>query len=219
GHRQRMRERIEKSGLDSLLDHEVLEVLLYSTQPRVNTNTQAHLLLEKFGSLSKVLEADVDELMEVEGIGPKSAEFLSFIPKISRRYMMDLTQHEERAISMSLLADYAKSLFVGINNERAYLILLDRDYRLISIELIAEGNYNTVYINRKKAIQIGIKKNACYAVLTHNHPSCDPNPSAADQVLTSELKAAFQLADILLIDHIITCPNGRTYSFAAHDLL
>ena len=113
GHRQRMRERIEKNGLDSLADHEVLEVLLYYVQPRVNTNQQAHRLMKKFGSLSAVLNADVTALMEVEGIGEKSALFLSSLSEISRRYMIDSFEHRKKPVSLQDLTDYMKSLFLG----------------------------------------------------------------------------------------------------------
>ena len=73
GHRQRMRERVQNYGLDSLADHEVLEYILYTTNAQRDTNEIAYNLLERFGDFASVLEASEEELCTVEGIGPTSA--------------------------------------------------------------------------------------------------------------------------------------------------
>ena len=74
GHRQRMRRQLKTSGMDSLSDVQVLEVLLYYAIPRADTNPIAHRLLERFGSLSGVLEAAPDELSNIEGMGDAAAQ-------------------------------------------------------------------------------------------------------------------------------------------------
>ena len=77
GHRQRMRRQLKTSGMDSLSDVQVLEVLLYYAIPRADTNPIAHRLLERFGSLSGVLEAAPDELLNIEGMGDAAAQLIS----------------------------------------------------------------------------------------------------------------------------------------------
>ena len=86
GHRERMRERIAQQGFESLADHEALEVLLYLTNPRKNTNVMAHALLKRFGSFSRVLDAEEEELCKVEGVGPATARMLHLMPEICKYY-------------------------------------------------------------------------------------------------------------------------------------
>lgn len=219
GHRQRMRERIEKHGIDSLTDHEFLEYLLYYVQPRVNTNEQAHRLMSAYGSVSKVLESDVESLMEVEGIGPRSAQFLSVIPEICRRYYMDKYSPKNVFVSLSALLDYLKKMFLGITEEAAAIVLLDGSRSLIASKFIAKGNIREVYINQQQILFEAIQKKAPYVVLAHNHPSNQPRPSSEDFVLTQHLAAALNVAGIELMDHVILCPNGSYYSFSKEDRL
>ena len=84
GHRQRMRERVQNYGLDSLADHEVLEYILYTTNAQRDTNEIAYNLLERFGDFASVLEASEEELCTVEGIGPTSARLLHMLPQVLR---------------------------------------------------------------------------------------------------------------------------------------
>ena len=88
GHREKMRTRIENFGLDSLAEHEILETLLYFTIPRGDTNPTAHKLISTFGSLASVLEAPEEELLAVEGVGPKTARLLTMLPHYSRAYLV-----------------------------------------------------------------------------------------------------------------------------------
>ena len=69
GHREKMRQRFLKSGLESFADHEALELLLYYAIPRRDTNPIAHRLMERYGSLTAVLSAPAEDLKKVEGIG------------------------------------------------------------------------------------------------------------------------------------------------------
>lgn len=219
GHRQRMRERIEKYGIDSLTDHEFLEYLLYYVQPRVNTNEQAHRLLKTFGSISNVLESDMESLMEIEGIGPRSAQFLSVIPEICRRYYLDKYSSKDVFVSLNALLKYLQEMFLGVKEEAAAIVLLDGSRGLIASKFIAKGNIHEVYIHQQQILLEAIQKKASYVVLAHNHPSNQPQPSAEDFVLTQHLSAALSVAGIVLMDHVILCPNGSYYSFSKEDRL
>jgi DNA repair protein RadC len=86
GHRQRMRERVQNYGLDSLAEHEALEYVLYLTNAQKDTNGIAHDLIDRFGDFAAVLEASEEELCTVEGVGPATARMLHLLPEISRYY-------------------------------------------------------------------------------------------------------------------------------------
>lgn len=89
GHRQRLKERFLKEGLDHFDEHQVLELLLFYCIPRIDTNPLAHALLERFGSLAQVLEAPVEELEKVPGIGSNAATFLSLTTAVGRYYLVN----------------------------------------------------------------------------------------------------------------------------------
>ena len=96
GHRERLKARYLEHGLDNFNDINVLELLLFYAIPRADTNLIAHELLNRFGSLSGVLEASIQELQNVSGIGENSALLLSLIPQVSRRYMIDKTKPQKK---------------------------------------------------------------------------------------------------------------------------
>lgn len=111
GHRSRMRRRFLRDGLDSFADHEVLELLLFYAMPRQDVNPMAHALLEKFGSLPEVLDAPVEALCTVHGVGPKVARFLTLIPDV-------LFQTEYCLLSPSRTSLRSPADFAALMNQR-----------------------------------------------------------------------------------------------------
>ena len=130
GHRERMRERIAQQGFESLADHEALEVLLYLTNPRKNTNVMAHALLKRFGSFSRVLDAEEEELCKVEGVGPATARMLHLMPEICKYYTRCRASEENCLRTTEQLAEFLKSKFLGADRERALLMALDSRSRV-----------------------------------------------------------------------------------------
>ena len=128
GHRERMRERIAQQGFESLADHEALEVLLYLTNPR--TNVMAHALLKRFGSFSRVLDAEEEELCKVEGVGPATARMLHLMPEICKYYTRCRASEENCLRTTEQLAEFLKSKFLGADRERALLMALDSRSRV-----------------------------------------------------------------------------------------
>ena len=126
-HRERLRDRILGHGLESLADHELLEFYLFYAIPRADTNGLAHELLRRFGSLNAVLEASVDELQEVPGVGLRTAMLLSVPLELLRRYALGRTGPVRRYDTVSKIAGYFCSLFAGLTRERLYAMLLNSD--------------------------------------------------------------------------------------------
>ena len=138
-HRARMQERVERDGLDSLAEHEALEYLLFLSIPRADTNALAHRLIQHFGDFCKVLEAEPEELMQVEGVGPKSARLISTVMACSRYYELKKRKTRLSLNSAETAIAYVKPLFRGVQNEQLYLILLDDACRPVQDLRIAEG--------------------------------------------------------------------------------
>lgn len=123
GHRKRMRERFMNGGFTNYQPHEVLEQLLFESVPRGNTNTTAHLLLDRFGSLDGVFRATKEELMTIHGIGEKSAELiLSVYPKIGQKMLNQFKSADSITIyDIVIMIDW---FIRQCRNDRIYIMLL-----------------------------------------------------------------------------------------------
>lgn len=219
GHRQRMRERIAKEGIDGLNDHELLEYLLYFVQPRINTNEAAHALIDTFVTINRVFDSDEAELAKVVGIGPKSAQLLALIPAICRRYCLSRHERKERFVSLTRVVEYLDALYLGVMEETAMILLLDAEKALIASKVVAKGNMAEVLVHNREIVASVLNCNAVYVVFAHNHPSNDPHPSVDDTLLTNHLYASLKNIGAALLDHVIICPNGNFYSFSKENRL
>ena len=106
GHRQRLKQRFLEEGLESFTDIQVLELLLFFSVPRQDTNPIAHALLDHFGSLYQVLEAPVEELRKVKGVGDQSALLLSLMNDVARYYQVDRTMREKILPTVQACGEY-----------------------------------------------------------------------------------------------------------------
>ena len=201
-HRERMRTRFLEHGLDNFADHEVLELLLFYAVPRGDVNPLAHRLLDEFGSLANVLEAETPDLCRVEGMGEKTAAFLHLLPPMFRRYQTSKIQGTIYD-STDKVAEYLVKYYIGRPREQLSAVLLDNQCRLIRICDIAEGSATAVKINMRKLLQCVLQYNAADVVLAHNHPRGMCSPSRADSVQTSTIREILKNIDVRLVDHII----------------
>lgn len=218
GHRKRLKNRFLEEGLDSFEPHQVLELLLFFSIPRRDTNEIAHKLLKKFGSLSGVFEADIKELVKVEGIGENSAFLISMIPQLSRRYLNDKWRDKPELNSSSKAGEYAISLFAGRTYEVFYVICLDAQNRVNHAALVHEGTINEAPIYPRIIVETALRHKANSVILAHNHPGGSLNPSRGDIEATKVIKNALESISIKVVDHIIVC-GERYVSFAERGLL
>ncbi len=213
GHRSRMKERILNTGLDSLADHEVLEVLLYFTLPRVDTNELAHRLIAHFGSLSTVLGADYDDLRAVPGVGDKTAFMLCMLPGLLGRVERDKNRDKPIFGATQAFAEYVCRLFAGETTETAFLICLNANLQLINAVRLGRGDVGSVHIAPAQVVQAALRHKARTAVLAHNHPGGRLKASVEDFDLTKRCMQALGEVNVKLIDHFIVC-GDKYCSFA-----
>lgn len=206
GHRQRLRDRYRKNGLDGFAEHEVLELLLFYGIPYQDTNPIAHRLIDRFGSLADVLDAPVEELVKVKGIGENTALLLKLLPDVYRRYLRS-SQTQSRFAGPQDAIDYLRTLFVGRQHEYVGLLLLDSRSHLLFCDMIDEGTAITANIYIKRLVQKAVQYDAVYAYLAHNHPSGDLLPSRQDLEATREVAAALKNVEVMLVDHVIFAGN------------
>ncbi len=203
GHRQRVLDRFIKEGLGNFEDHQVLELLLFYSIPRKDTNETAHRLLKEFGSISNVLEADVRELMKIEGIGKNTAVFLNLIFGTFKKYRLDSMKQRPRIVTIDDAGKFATGLFLGIQMEKVYIICLDLRSKVINTVCISEGTIDETPFYPRKIVAEALKNNAAKVIMAHNHPGGSPKPSVKDLETTTMALDLLKKIDIDLIDHII----------------
>lgn len=218
GHRDRVKNRFLNEGLDHFEDHQVLEFLLFYSIPVRDTNELAHTLIRRYGSLSAVLEADVEDLMTVPGIGKNSAVLLSLIPSLSRRYFKDKWGDKPQLNSSSKAGEYLISLFAGRSYEFFYLICLDAQNRVNHAALIHEGTIDQAAVYPRLIVEAALRHQSHSVILSHNHPGGTLRPSASDIEVTKIIKNALDPISIRVIDHIIVA-GDRYFSFADNDMI
>ena len=212
GHRQRLREKYLKNGIGSFEDHEILELLLFYSIPRKNTNELAHTLIKRYGSLKAVLEADPFDILNEDNVGKQTAVHLRLIFEVAKKYLKEGNPKKPVLLSSKQAGQYCMDLFVGENQEKVYLLCLNKQYKVIHTELISEGTTSQAVIFSDKAAKAALRHNANYVVVSHNHPGGSKQPSKSDIETTERLNKTFEALGIHMIDHIIVGENGY-YSF------
>lgn len=206
GHRDRLRKKFIANGLDGFEDHESLELVLYYAIPRRDTNPLAHDLLDAFGSISAVLDAPMDTLINA-GLSENAAVYIKLLPEFSRLYMDNKHNNSNKVITQENIGSTVLPKFIGRDYEAVMLLLLDAKQKELFCGVISKGTVNACEIYIRKIIQLALLYNARYAVLAHNHPSGVALPSTKDINSTKQVSDALKLVDISLIDHIIVADN------------
>jgi len=219
GHRERMRLRFLEEGLDSFADHEILEYALFYTIPRGDTNEIAHRLLASFGSLAAVFEANPADLADVEGMGSRTAAFLSFIPQLARRYLKDRLETKKPCLNTSEeVMAYAIPLMSGRAEEVFYVVSLDSACRMLNASMLAKGTVAEVRLHPRQVVEVAIRNRASSVVFIHNHPAGTPKPSTDDLRLTETLIKARLPLGIKVLDHVVVA-GDLAFSFARENML
>lgn len=207
GHRARLRQLFLENGLEGLPDIQALELLLSFAIRRQDTNPLAHALLDRFHDFRGVLEADYEDLLEVEGIGPESALLIILVTAMNRRYLNSRHPARARLRNGDEICDYVQDLFRYRTVEEVYLICLDGDRHVISRNRLGVGSVTAVGLSPREIIQTALRKKAAAVVLTHNHLADFALPSAADVETTKQLYRGLKLIGVELLDHVVVADN------------
>ena len=203
GHRERLKQRFLEDGLDNFTDIQVLELLLFYAIPQRDTNPIAHALLNHFGSLSGVLDADVAELKKVPGISDHSATLLALVTELCRYYQVDSAQRVEILTTLDACGAYLVPRFFGRTRETVFLLCLDAKCKVLCCKEVGEGSVNSASISVRKIVETALAANATTVILAHNHPSGVAVPSGEDAQTTRRIAAALSAVEVHLADHII----------------
>lgn len=204
GHRENMRRRFLSAGLESFADHEALELLLYYAIPRQDTNPIAHALMDRYGSLSAVLAAPVEDLQKVKGIGESAAILLKLVPQLCYKARLEDALRQDLVLNTAQRAGaYLLERFAGETNEVLYQLCLDRKGKLLACKRLGEGGISSAPLDVRKLVENALLSSASAVILAHNHPSGVAAPSQEDFIATDQARAALETVRVSLADHII----------------
>ena len=205
GHRQRLKEKYMKNGLDSFAFHEVLELLLFYPLRRKNTNEIGHELAEKFNySISELFEASDERLKEVANVGDETVMYIRFLADITRLYNIDRAKRAEKDFDgIKAQEEFLIAPYTGKRREEVVLITLNNRMERISCDLIHVGSVNSSKIEMSKIVKIALDNNAAGVIVAHNHPNGTVKPSQADIETTRRMEWTFNDLNIGFIDHYV----------------
>src|ERR1700738_2960341 len=192
GQRSRLRERFVKSGLDGFADYEVVELLLTLAVPRSDVKQPAKELISKFGDLRGILDAPLEELQQVSGIGSVTPVALRIIKEAANLYLQQTAEHSECLSDFEALSRYWRARIGALRHEVFQVGYLDSALRLLrdGVETMEKGTTDRAAVYPRSVIEAALKRNAAALVFAHNHPNGDVQPTEQDKVLTRALVLA-----------------------------
>lgn len=220
GHRERLRARFLKSGLDGLADYEAVELLLTLAIPRRDVKPLAKALLSRFGSLRSLLDAPATELQEVEGIGSTAVVAFRLVRELAGLYQQRSLEQRDVVSDPASLANLWRARLGNLRHEVFEVAYLDAGGRLLrdGIETIEEGSVTYAAVYPRRVIEGALRRGAAAVVLAHNHPGGTPYPSEDDRAVTRRLADAAAAVEISVVDHFIVA-DDHVVSLRAHGLL
>lgn len=218
GHRQRLRERFLRGGEEALHDYELLELLLFGANPRADMKPMAKDLLNEFGSLAGVMNADHAALLKVPGVGESAIAILKAVQATMTRALRQQIQQKPILSSWTQLLEYCHLSMGYLKQEQLRLLFLDSKNCLIADEVQQTGTVNNTPIFPREVVKRALDLGASAIILVHNHPSGDPSPSIDDIEMTRHIRNVSTQLGILIHDHLIIAKN-RHYSFRKEGLL
>jgi DNA repair protein RadC len=203
GHRARMRQKLLAAGPGALLDHELLEMVLFLALPRRDTKPIARALLARFGSFADAVSAPEAELRGVEGLGEAGLAALRIVQGAALRLALGAVKERPVLANWTALLDYLHAVLARERVEQFRVLFLDARNRLLADEAQGRGTVNHTPVYPREVVKRALELHAVAIILVHNHPSGDPTPSRADIEMTAEVRRAADALGIVLHDHVI----------------
>ena len=214
----RPREKLLIRGATSLTDAELLAIFLRTGTPGKSAVDLARELLEDFGSLKALLDADRNRFCRANGLGSAKYAQLQAVMEMARRHFKEMLQRGNALTSPDITRAYLSAQLRGYSYEVFACLFLDNQHRVIELDELFRGTLDGASVYPREVAKRALHHNAAAVIFAHNHPSGISEPSQADKHITEKLKQALALFDIRVLDHFII-GDGQPYSFAEHGLL
>lgn len=218
GHRDRLRERFERAGVEGVQDYELLELILFRAIPRKDVKPLAKDLLARFGGFAETVDAPVERLMEVKGVSRAVALEIKIVQAAALKLTRERVLRRAVIDNWNALLAYCRAAMADAQNEQFRVLFLDKKNNLIADEVLQEGTVDHTPVYPREVVKRALELGASAIILAHNHPSGDPTPSRADVDMTNQIARAAQALGIVVHDHIVV-GKAREASFKTLGLL
>ena len=220
GHRQRLRDRFLRAGFQGFQDYEIVELLLTLAIPQRDVKPHAKELIAKFRNLKGILDAPVEELQSVHGLGTVAPVALKIIREAATVYLQQTAEALPMLASPEEIAGFWRMRIGHLPNEVFQAAFLDSGYRLLreGVETLEEGTVDRAAVYPRRVVESALRRQAAAVVLAHNHPNGSLQPSDQDKLLTRAVVMAFEPVQIKVRDHLIITADGF-FSFRKAGLL
>ncbi len=203
GHRERLRERFKKAGVDGVQDYELLELILFRAIPRRDVKPLAKELIAKFGGFPQVIAAPVERLMEVKGVSENVAQELKIVQASAIKLSQARILKRPVISSWDALLSYCRAAMADEKTELFRILFLDKKNILIADEVQQRGTVDHTPVYPREVVKRALELGASAIILVHNHPSGDPTPSRADVDMTNQIVKAAAALNIRVHDHLV----------------
>ncbi|NHK26603.1 JAB domain-containing protein [Parvularcula flava] len=218
GHRERLRARFVKAGVDGVQDYELLELVLFRAIPRKDVKPLAKTLLDRFGSFADVLAAPRERLKEVSGVSDTVVTEMKVVQAAAVKFAQDNILHRTVLSSWADLLSYCRAATAYEKIEQFRILFLDNKNILIADEKQQTGTINHTPVYPREVVKRALELDAASIILVHNHPSGDPTPSRPDIDMTNRIVEAAGAVGIKVHDHLVI-GRGQHVSFKGLGLL
>ncbi len=215
---ERPREKLLNLGAQSLSDAELLAIFLRTGIPGANAVDLARQLLVEFGSLKRLMAANLREFCQGKGLGTAKYVQLQAVLELSRRYFESEPEQKPQFTSSAYTMNFISRRMAHYSQEVFAILLLDSQHQFLHFQPVFFGTINAAPVYPRELVKLALSHNAAAVILTHNHPSGIAEPSPADQQITQRIVEAMALLDIRVLDHIIV-GEGRHTSMAERGML
>lgn len=199
-------------------DAQLLTALLSASGNATSADRAAICLLRRFGNLRALLHAERSEILACRGIGRARLGALRALPELARRYYAESLPSGEAIRSPADTESFLQARLQHLEHERFCCLYLDNRHRVLGFDELFRGTIDGTSVYPREVVKEALAINAAAVILAHNHPSGIAEPSQADERITTRLKAALDLVDIRLLDHLIV-GDGKATSLARRGLL
>lgn len=215
---QKPREKLIERGAASLTDAELLAIVLRTGVKGQSAVDLSRHLLERFGGLSGLLDADAHEVQKVSGLKTAKAAQVLAVLALAKRSLEQQMRLRDNLSSPDAVRDYLRLTLSNRDREVFLAVFLDAQNRVLDKEELFAGTLSQTSVFPREVVRRALHHNAAAVIFAHNHPSGLAEPSRADEVLTQALKQALALVDVKVLDHFIVGGN-TAMSFAERGLL
>lgn len=208
GHRKRLIDLVDRVGIENVTKIQALEFILFYVFPRGDVNPLAHRLLSRFHDVATVLEASVEDLCKVKGMGETSAKKLRSLLYVFLYYAQEKLEDNKCLKTLGDFYDYIEEMLRYCPEEQLYLFGINPNGEITKGRKFSKGLHDRVEVSLSDLTLYISTYRVSSLILVHNHPRGICKPSTQDQTSFVRMKEMFKFSGFNLVDSVIVGNDG-----------